>query len=71
MLQAVPHAVQHEEDQQGDAGTGQQHQQGLPAVARDDAIEDLQHEERGHDEQQVHDERERGQGAQQWPHSLP
>src|SRR4029453_9106708 len=65
VLQAVPDAVEDEEDEQGDGGAGQQDEQGLAAIRGQDAIEDLEHEQGGSDEQQIHDKGEDEQGAQQ------
>jgi hypothetical protein len=70
VLQAVADAIEDEEDEQGDGGAGQQDEQGLAAIAGQDAVEDLEHEQRRHDEEQIHDEGEDEQGAQQGPDSL-
>ncbi|MOA06092.1 hypothetical protein D3C78_1257140 [compost metagenome] len=65
VLQARAQVVQDEQDQQCHAGAGQQHQQRFVAIGRDDPVEHLQGEERGHQEQQIDEERERCDIGQQ------
>ncbi len=46
VLQTIANVVEEQQDNQRNAGSQQQHQQGFVAVARDDPVEYLQHEDR-------------------------
>jgi hypothetical protein len=58
LLQAGTQAVQREEQHQRDGHADQQHQQRLAALAGQHAVEDLQHEQRRDEQQQVDEERQ-------------
>ncbi|MCY1508435.1 hypothetical protein D9M68_427430 [compost metagenome] len=65
VLQPGSQVVQQQQDEQRHAGPGEQHQQRFMAAGRDDPVEHLQGEERGHQEQQVDEEGERRDVQQQ------
>jgi len=56
-LQAGAQVVEREQQAERHADAEQQHQQGLAALAGQHAVEDLQHEQRGDEQQQVDKER--------------
>ena len=64
VLQAVAHVVEQEQEQQRDGRATEQYHECFLAVAGQHAIEHLQHEDRGGEQQQVHEKRERGEVAQ-------
>ena len=46
VLQTIANVVKAQQDNEGDAGSALQHQQRLAAVARDEPVKHLQHEDR-------------------------
>ena len=67
-LQPSAQVVERQRDSQGDRGPERENGQRFAALADEDPIEHLEHEDRGHEQQQVAEEGERrdvGQGAPQ------
>jgi hypothetical protein len=75
-LQARAQVVERQQQRERDTDTDQQHQQGFAALAGEHAVEDLKHEQRGDEQQQVDEKgkaRDVGSGREeleQWFHRL-